>query len=98
LYSRIEYWLACWRLSRMLVLEAGPAQVFARLRHNTGIEYAGEDATPISWPDWNPLHCVLCTSVWVGALLLLTPRWLHTILAASAITTLLEAITGEGEA
>lgn len=86
----VEWGLATWRLSRMLVKEQGPYHIFERLRRATGIEYESGDV--LSYPDWNPLHCVYCTSVWVALVLGLAPRWLRASLAASGIAALLEQV------
>jgi hypothetical protein len=87
----VELGLATWRLSRMAVREDGPFRVFVELREETGIEYVG--GRPVSWPDYNPLYCVLCTSVYAGVLLLLVPRWVRRGLAASGIAVLLEEVS-----
>lgn len=61
--------LAVWRISSLLVKEAGPWRVFVWLRERAGITH---DA------DWNPwiipdrffaaqlLGCIWCTSLWAG--------------------------------
>lgn len=85
----LEMGLATWRLSRMLVKEDGPGHVFMRLRHATGIEYA-PDGSLWSYPDWTPLHCVYCTTLYAGALLYLLPPWLRLLLAISGIAVLAE--------
>lgn len=81
--------LACWRLSSLLVKEDGPFGFFDRLRRTTGVEYTTRGQV-FSWPHWNPLVCVWCTSVWVAPVVHWAPRWLVWILALSAL-----AITGE---
>lgn len=48
--------LACWRLAFMLVREAGPLDIFARLRARSTLG--------------GLLDCVFCTSVWTAALAL----------------------------
>jgi hypothetical protein len=92
-----ELGLATWRLSRMLVRETGPYDAFARLRLATGIEY-GLDGQVISYPPYNPLHCVYCTSVYTAIAVLLMPRWLRTLLSVSGMATLIEACVVEAEA
>jgi hypothetical protein len=81
--------LACWRLSSLLVNEDGPWRVFDRLRRNTGIEYTTQGKI-FSWPDWNPLVCIWCTSLWAAPVIHWAPRWFIWLLALSAL-----AITGE---
>lgn len=69
----IRLTLATWRLSSLLVQEAGPANVFGRLRDNT--------------PHGGALDCLWCASVWVALLVLILNRvapWLVDALAISA--------------
>jgi len=59
--------LATWRLSSLLVSEAGPGDVFARLRHWAGVRY-----DDVGQPYGinllaRGLVCVWCVSVWIGA-------------------------------
>lgn len=86
--SLIEGGLATWRLTRLLVTEDGPYEIFRGLRERTGIEY-GPGGVVASYPPWNPLHCVYCTSVYVGAIMLIAPGWLKRLLALSAIASLI---------
>lgn len=82
----VIYGLACWRLSRMLTSEAGPYEMFVKLRVLTGIEHDAEGKA-VSWREdgpW-PLHCLCCTSVWVAAALLVAPSWVSRWLAISMI-------------
>lgn len=89
----IIYALAVWRLSRLLVKEDGPYEIFRRLRIRSGIEYAQFDRDAIaSWPDWNPLTCMCCTSVYTAAMLYKMPQSLLNILAASSVAVLLDKI------
>lgn len=74
----------------MMVHEAGPNFVFTELRNATGILYA-DDGSVVSWPDWNPLHCVYCTSIYTAVLMLLAPRWMRRALAISAVAVLIES-------
>lgn len=63
--------LATWRLTSLLVQEAGPFDVFGKLRATA--------------PHGGALDCIWCTSVWVAALLyMLRWQWLVDILAISA--------------
>lgn len=73
----------------MLVRESGPNDIFARLRHASGIEY-DMVGNVISWPPWNPLHCVLCTSLYTAALIVFVPRWARRILAVAGVAVLIE--------
>lgn len=85
--------LAVWRLSEMLVDEDGPLGMFRELRNRTGLRYSWTTSGEYKvsyWPKWNPLHCVYCTSVWVGVVLALMPSWVSRPLALSAIAVLLK--------
>lgn len=82
--------LAVWRLAHMLVEENGPLDIFWRLREHTGVEVGVHG--DLVGPTWNPLSCVLCTSVWVAPLIIGLPPLVRRILAASAIACLLEKV------
>lgn len=90
----ITYFLATWRLSYMLVREDGPFRLARKLRDVTGIE-CDEDGRVFSYPDWNPLHCVYCTSVWVAVALYFMPRILREALAASGMSVIIEKYHGD---
>jgi hypothetical protein len=90
-----EAGLAAWRLAHMLVHEAGPNAYFIKLREKTGIEYGQHG--PISWPDWNPLHCVFCTSVYTAVAMLVVPAWLRRSLAIAAVAFMVESAFVEKE-
>lgn len=65
--------------------------VFHRLRVKTGIEY-GFDGVAVSWPDWNPLHCMICTSIYTAVLTVFLPRPVRQFLAVSALAVLIEEV------
>lgn len=70
----------------MLTSEVGPYRIFVRLRELTGITHDDADQVQ-SFPDdtiW-PLHCLCCTSVYVGAALLLMPSWFSRWMAVSMV-------------
>lgn len=74
---------ATWRLAFMLVREAGPFDVFARLRVRTTLG--------------GMLECVFCTSVWTAALMLALwfIAWpVVVVLAASGAGLMLASWTG----
>lgn len=81
--------LACWRLSNMLVKEDGPFDVLSELRARTGIEYDINNE-PTKYPNWNPLHCIWCTSVWIAPLIMWLPVYLTYGLAISAGACLID--------
>lgn len=91
-----EAGLACWRLTNMFTVEAGPDNIFSRLRQATGIEY-DTDGNVVSYPPLNPLHCKLCTGVYMGLVTLLLPRFMQRALAVSAIAVFLDAALFEPE-
>lgn len=77
---------ASWRLAYMLVNEAGPFQMFARLRR---------------WSTFGGLlECIYCTSVWTAAIVWLIYltifRPVTFILAASMIGLAVSSYTGVG--
>lgn len=80
--------LAVWRVSKMLVHEEGPSQVFMKLRERTGIEH--EDGIPIVVPSGNVLGCLWCTSVWVSIGMIFVPPLVRQILAVSALAIFFE--------
>ena len=60
--------LATWRISSLLVNEAGPWDIFERLRSLVGVRY---DDYSIKYAKNNLAElfmCVWCMSLWVGAL------------------------------
>lgn len=92
--SLLEAGLAAWRLARMAVHEAGPNDIFERLRGVSGLEY-DQAGNVISWPPWNPLHCVLCTSLYTAAFVVLAPTWARRVLAVAGLVALIEAAVRE---
>ena len=82
--------LACWRLSSMLVHEDGPKDVLLNIRKRTGIEYDAMGKVT-SYPSWNPLYCVWCTSVWTAVALYMLPIQVSAVLAISTIAVALES-------
>lgn len=87
----VDLALATWRLSSLLVNEAGPWHIFQKLRKASGITY-DENNDIVSWNDWTPLTCVLCTSLYVGLLIRLVPRPVRRALAISAIAVIVEKL------
>lgn len=84
--------LASWRVSNLLVNEDGPNLCFRKLRERTGIIH-DENGNKIVWSDTNPLHCIMCTSLYVAPVLyLISTILIHmiTILAISAVVCLID--------
>lgn len=80
---------ATWRLTHMLMYEAGPWHVVERLRAATGVRH-DDDGSVLAVPDGNVFECFLCLSVWVApiavlAWYLLWPFELFLALSAMAI-------------
>lgn len=92
-----ERGLATWRIARMLVKEDGPGYIFFALREKTGIKYTEridgmwlyKEEPILSYPWWNPLHCVICTSIYVAAIVMVLPRFVVQLFAASAVACIL---------
>lgn len=87
--------LAAWRLASMLVDEAGPFAVFARLRRRVGllpipikqgsVRVGRVATTPLA----ELFACVWCMSVWTACILAFPPlRLLRLALAGSGIAVL----------
>lgn len=81
--------LAAWRVARLLVDEDGPSGAFYKLRELTGIEH-DSNGHILSYPDWNPLHCVYCTTLYTAVLVGLLPHRLCDALAASGLACIVE--------
>lgn len=64
--------LATWRLSHLLVEEAGPWDVALKIRHKAGIRFDEWSAPYAETMVGNMLLCIYCTSIWVGFGLALT--------------------------
>jgi len=63
----VVYCLATWRISSLLVNEAGPFDVFLKIRGVFGIKHS--EKVPYEYPDTffaGLLSCVWCVSIWVG--------------------------------
>jgi len=91
--------LATWRLSSLLVNEAGPFDMFVKIRELTGIQH-NEEKEPLVIPGRlfaELLSCVWCTSVWVAIFLFVASQlcltlalFISTPLALSAVAIILE--------
>lgn len=76
----------------MLVLEKGPGDVFVKLREYTGIEYDAVSGEAVSYPDYNPLHCLYCTSLYTTAAMFVVPSRARRLLAVAGIVYWLEIL------
>lgn len=85
--------LATWRVSHMVVGEAGPWFVFERLRIRFGVVHDA-DGSAIAWPSGSVLACVWCLSVWVGMIVLLVPWLVNVVFALSTVACLIQTWVG----
>ena len=97
----IWFGLATWRISSLRVHEAGPWNIFRRLRERAGIVH-DEQGEPLVIPDGffaGVLSCVWCSSIWVAAGLmlawLLLPMFIGlfaAVMVFSAVAILMERV------
>ena len=101
LTEAVTFFLAVWRMSKLVTEEEGPGMIFSYLRELSGAEYQG---VPEQWDllPWYAklLQCPYCLSVWVAlflALLYITNKKLYRVatmsLSGSAATVLIEDYT-----
>lgn len=81
--------LVTWRLTKMLTVEAGPFDIFIKLREFLGIRH-NEDGQPIIFPAGILLSCFWCTSVWVAGPASLLPKPIKYLLAVSTLAILVD--------
>ena len=64
----IVYMLATWRIASLLVNEAGPGNIFLKLRERVGIGHDSSGNVAAIPDGFFPgvLACVWCCSIWVG--------------------------------
>lgn len=68
IFEFLIFSLATWRLSSLLVNEAGPFDMFVKIRELTGIQH-NEEKEPLVIPERffsSLLSCVWCCSVWAA--------------------------------
>lgn len=97
--SLLSNGLACYRLTRLITREAGPFDVFHRLRSAVGAYDYGADGRPQSTLG-KLFDCPYCAGVWVALLILLCPEWqvkkiLISWLAVAGAQAALQAATEE---
>jgi hypothetical protein len=87
--------LATWRLTSIVVNEAGPFDIFLRLRSMVGIEHDPDGKSLPSEGFWGLLSCVWCMSVWIAGFVYLI-WWLSPvpvyIFAASTLCILVQSL------
>lgn len=71
--------LAVWRLAHMLRNEAGPWDIFIRIREKLGDSVLGK-----------AMDCIACMSIWLAAIIFFVPgiKFLVIVLAISAMAIL----------
>jgi hypothetical protein len=89
----LESGLAAWRISHMLVHEAGPFDMFVKLRSKFGIEH-DENDVPILWPHGVVFECVWCLSVWIAFVMMFMPKSVNRLFAVAAIAAMIESKYG----
>jgi len=96
--------LATWRLTSLIVWEAGPWDILAHLRHLLGVRYDAQSQRYADTMLGRMVICPWCASVWCGVAMtvfyLLTPRvsvWIGLPLAFSAVAVLIEKAVSHGE-
>ena len=90
--------LATWRLASLLAVEAGPLELFVKVRHLLGVRY--DDHSIMYGEHWlaKGVICVWCNSVWFGALwailwaLFPWARWLALPFALSGAAIVIERL------
>lgn len=94
--------LACWRISRLITSETGPARLLERMREWAGVRVEvfedGSEEVIVSPGSLGELvTCMWCTSIWVGAaattLYALSPRTAVVVampFVLSAVTVLID--------
>lgn len=94
--------LATWRLTSLLVYEAGPYELLARFRRTIGVYYDERSRAQGRNEFARAFTCAWCLSVWIGAAVagayyLSSELTVAAALpfALSAIAVLVESIVGE---
>lgn len=92
----LELGLATWRISKLLMDEAGPWNVVQRFRETFGFVH-DDDGNIVAVPEGSVLGCIYCLSVWVGLSLVLLPPNIRRVFAVSAIAILVEDLLEHGK-
>lgn len=72
--------IATWRISHMLTTEDGPNDSIITFRHMMRAHY----------PEWSPLFCLWCTSLWVAPIVAVLPKWCSMPWALSGLAIVIE--------
>lgn len=72
LMSLLTMGLATWRVSAILTEEAGPLNIFGRIRKAAGADVL----IPVPGSLGDIMSCIYCLSVWVGCVFYLGQRFL----------------------
>lgn len=88
---------ASWRLSNLLVNEAGPGNVLVKLRKLTGIYYDERSKRQSRTFIGDLFNCIWCMSVWVGLLMVIlnqvegVRKWFVTPLGLAGLVVFLDS-------
>lgn len=93
--------LATWRVTSLLVNEAGPFDLFAKLRHLVGVRY-DERSVPYGTNVLaNAFSCIWCMSVWIALIAaiflfeyIIWWQYPIVVLALSAAAIMIEKVIG----
>jgi len=92
--------LATWRIASLLAQEAGPFDVFPRLRKVTGVTYDADGVPHGTGVIAEGITCIWCNSMWVGIVVALAwwlapdiAFWLALPFALSACAVLIDGVT-----
>ena len=87
--------LATWRLTKMIMSEDGPYEVFPKLNHALGVRYNENNIKFGINEAGNMMVCKLCLSFWVGLLFTLLPKVFAMPFAFSAAMIWLDKYYGK---
>lgn len=92
--------LATYRIALLLVEEAGPFEVFGKLRHAVGVRYDAKSEQYATNELAKLFLCVWCMSIWVGVIITILlyffpefTKWVSAPLAFSALSILFHRYT-----
>lgn len=80
---------ATWRLTHLLMYEAGPWDAVVKLRALFGVSHYA-DGAPYVYPKGSVFECFLCLSIWISAAVSVLPRWVSHPLAVSGLVIMAE--------
>lgn len=87
---------ATWRVTHLLMYEAGPFHIIQRLRGATGVKHDSDTGRPIAWPDGSVFECFWCLSVWVSIGMIPVAIWAWPVVLVLAISAVVIGIESYG--